>query len=117
MVMNASIVGAVGGILFITAILYLIYELATEKQKKYVLEILGLYIIVRIGAILMMLNVPTRDEYEIAASMIRRGSLSTGLESIFSFTLAGFYFFVRENYLKRKSKKPKQRHWVDIARY
>ncbi len=105
MLINASIVGAIGGILLIAGLIYLVYELGTEKQKKYAMGILGLYIIVRIGTVMMMYNVPSGDEYEMVASMFRRGGLSTGLESIFSFTLAGFYFFVRENYLNEKVKK------------
>lgn len=62
---NISIIAVFTGILFLGGLLLLIYELGSDKQKKYMLGVLSLYIVMSIGLAVVNKNLPKGDEYEI----------------------------------------------------
>lgn len=100
-----AVVGAITGILLMGGLLLLIYELAKDKKQKYILFVIGAYIIMRVGVLLLYRNIPAQEGHEMAAAIIRYGGIATGLESIFSFIFAGIYYVVKEDYVKEMSKK------------
>ena len=102
---NLSIVGAFTGILLMGGILLLVYELGSDKQKKYMLGVIGLYIVMRIGLAVMNQSLPGGDEYEMVSAMMERLAIANGLESLFSLGFAGIYFMVKDNYLRNRREE------------
>jgi len=84
-------------------LLLLVWELAKDKQKKFILLVMGAYILMRIIYGLYLGTVVVGDETETIATLLRYSAIGTGLESLFSFTFAGIYYVVRSNYITKKS--------------
>ncbi len=104
LIADAAVMGAVTGIILMGGVLLLIYELGSDKQKKYIYGLIGLYAITSIGIAVVNRSIPAGDEVEMVSTVLNRLALANGLEALFSFAFAGMYYMVRENYLNQKRK-------------
>ncbi len=102
-IISSALIGAVSGILLMGGLLLLVYELAKDKQKKYILLIMGLYILMRIGYSFQLRTIPVEDETEMIVTLLRYTGIGAGLEALFSFTFAGIYYVVKGNYITKRS--------------
>jgi len=104
---SAGIAGTISSIIFVSALLLLIYEITEERHRNYMYGLFGIYVMVNLIFVYWYSTIPTTgEESEIVATLLDRVAVSQALAGLFSLAFAGIFYLALGNFTDRRSSDP-----------